>query len=459
MKKIFHIFLGAGLLLTAVLLLSSRETAVSAQTPQSPTGGTPTLTATEIADGFNDITAIANAGDDRLFIVEQQGTIKILNKNGSVETNNFLDIQSRVRDTAEQGLLGLAFDPDYANNGYFYVNYSYCDGSSCGAYSATTDLYTRISRFQVNDSDLNDGDENSELILMTIQQPYGNHNGGDLHFGSDGYLYIGTGDGGDGGDPENRSQTMTTLLGKMLRIDVSSGGGAPECNHGGGGNYTIPADNPYVSDNDSTCNEIWAAGLRNPWRYSFDRQTGDLYIGDVGQNAWEEVNFTPASSNGGENYGWRCYEGTHTYNTAGCQAAGNYDMPFYDYDHSSGRFSVTGGFVYRGTDSPDLQGYYIFADYGSGDFWLAQNSGGWNVTLATPTDWLEDPNTGSTIRSPVAFGEGCDGELYVADRNGNEIFKLGANAPANDILGVVFDEFVYLPIIIGGSGSPTPTCS
>lgn len=451
MKKVFRIFLGAGLLITAVLLLSSRETAVSAQQPQSPTGGPPTLTATEVADGFNDITVITNAGDDRLFIVEQQGTIKILNKNGSVETNNFLDIQDRVQNASnsEQGLLGLAFDPDYENNGYFYVNYNYCI-STCAAFGSTPNLYTRISRFTVNDSDPNDADASSELILMTIQQPYGNHNGGDLHFGPDGYLYIGTGDGGSGGDPGNRSQTMTTLLGKMLRIDVSSGGGAPECNHGGGGNYSIPADNPYVSDNDSTCNEIWAVGLRNPWRFSFDSETGDLYIGDVGQNLYEEVNFTPASSTGGENYGWRCYEGTHAYNTSGCQPIGSYDMPFYDYHHNDFGYSVTGGFVYRGTGSPSLQGYYIFADYGDANFWLAKNDGGWTIEI---------PVTLSGIGSPVAFGEGCDSELYVADRAGNEIFKLGSAAVDTGLLGVVFTDFVYLPIVIGGSGSPAPTCS
>ena len=270
---------------------------------------------------------------------------------------------------------------------------------------------------------------------MTVQQPYGNHNGGDLKFGPDGYLYIGLGDGGDGGDPDNYSQSMDELLGKMLRIDVdSSGGGSPECNFGGGGNYSIPADNPYVSDNDSTCNEIWASGLRNPWRYSFDRSTGDLLIGDVGQGAREEVDYQPASSNGGENYGWRCYEGTLDFNLSGCGPAGNYEVPFYEYGRSDG-IAVTGGFVYRGTEYLTLQGYYFFADYGFGNFWISNNNGSnWTTTKI---------GTLTGIGNPSAFGEDSAGELYVADLSGGEIFKLGTSDPQP-----VLDMFVYLPLIL-----------
>lgn len=202
-------------------------------------------------------------------------------------------------------------------------------------------------------------DPDSEVILLTANQPFANHNGGDVHFGPDGYLYTGLGDGGSGGDPQNYSQTPTSLLGKMLRIDVNSG--TP---------YAIPPTNPFVGST-AVANEIWALGLRNPWRFSFDRLTGDLWIGDVGQNEWEEVDFQPASSAGGENYGWRCYEGNAPYNTTGCGAVGNYVAPVAVYANTSSLgCSITGGYVYRGSQYPDLYGYYLYTDYCSGRIWV-----------------------------------------------------------------------------------------
>ena len=246
------------------------------------------------AGGFTRPVDIVNAGDSRLFIVEQRGIIKIIDGNGQVLSTPFLDIDARVGSQGnEQGLLGLAFHPDYANNGFFYVNYTNNSGD------------TRIARFKVSADNPNVADPNSEKLLLPVDQPYSNHNAGDLTFGPDGYLYFGLGDGGSGGDPQNNGQTATAYLGKMLRIDVDNGDP-----------YAIPPTNPF-KDTDFYLDEIWATGLRNPWRFSFDRLTGDLWIGDVGQDAWEEIDFQPASSTGGENYGWRCYEGNHVYSMSG----------------------------------------------------------------------------------------------------------------------------------------------
>lgn len=359
---------------------------------------------------FNDPVDIANAGDDRLFIVEQQGIIRVTPlDSGSTSAPTFLNIIDRVNDNgSEMGLLGLAFHPQYASNGYFYVNYTYGTGQ----------LYTRISRFSVT-ADPNVADPNSELVLLQIVQPYTNHNGGDLNFGPDGYLYIGMGDGGDGGDPQNYGQTLTTLLGKMLRIDVDpTGGNAPDC--GSGNNYSIPADNPFVGV--TGCDEIWAYGVRNPWRFSFDSLTGDMYIGEVGQNAWEEIDFQPVSSSGGENYGWRCYEGNHPYNTNGCSTnPDDYAWPILEYSHSLG-LAVTGGYVYRGSQYPFLKGYYIYGDYITRNMWAAtpDGGGGWiNIVLPDVTG------------SPSSFGEDAYGELYVAYHGSSgRIYRIQENTPA-----------------------------
>ncbi|MFT5166269.1 MAG: glucose/arabinose dehydrogenase [Saprospiraceae bacterium] len=354
------------------------------------------ITLVQFATGFTAPVHIVNAGDERLFIVERFGKIKIIDEAGATLATPFLDISSQVNTNPnERGLLGLVFHPDYTNNGYFYVNYTRNDGD------------TRISRFSVDATDSNIADQSSETIIMEIAQPFWNHDGGNLVFGPDGYLYIGTGDGGDGGDPGNRAQNPQNLLGKMLRIDVDNG--TP---------YGIPADNPFVNDV-NTLDEIWAIGLRNPWRYSFDRETGDLWIGDVGQGQWEEIDFEPANSGGGFNYGWRCYEGNANYNTSGCGSASDYMAPILDYNHSGfTHCSVTGGFVYRGCDNPDLKGHYIYADYCSGRFWsiVSDGAGGWN-----------DQQVGSFPGYDIStFGEDVNGELYTARLTNGRIYKINS---------------------------------
>ncbi len=351
------------------------------------TAQSPKIALEIVAGGFDRPVDIANAGDDRLFIVEQDGIIRIIGADGQALSTPFLNIDARVGSSGnEQGLLGLAFHPDYAGNGFFYVNYTNTNGD------------TRVSRFRVSGNP-NIADPNSEKILLSIDQPYSNHNGGDLAFGPDGYLYIGLGDGGSGGDPQNSGQTATTFLGKMLRIDVDNGNP-----------YAIPPDNPFA-DEDFFLDEIWAYGLRNPWRFSFDRLTGDLWIGDVGQDAWEEINFQPAGSAGGQNYGWRCYEGNVAYNTSGCQGLATMTPPVAAYSHSgSVGCSVNGGYVYRGQDFPALHGFYFYSDYCSGRFWTLKpnGQGGW-VSLEA----LNGANN-----TFVSFGEDKDGELYVSALNG-----------------------------------------
>jgi glucose/arabinose dehydrogenase len=308
----------------------------------------PRLNLEVITSGLVQPLDIAHAGDDRLFIVEQVGRVRIVAPGGIVLSTPFLDITDRVNTAAwERGLLGIAFSPDYASDGAFYVNYTGSDGG------------TRISRFRVS-ADPNVANPASEEVLLSVAQPFNNHNGGCLRFGPDGYLYIGLGDGGSFGDPGNRSQNPANLLGKMLRLDVS-----------GPGTYAIPPDNPFATDPD-TLAEIWHLGLRNPWRFSFDRLNGNLWIGDVGQNAFEEVNLQPASSSGGENWGWRCYEADAPYNTSGCSASAAYDAPVFVYPHATGGRSVTGGVVYRGEDQHNLFGHYVLADYVSGRWWTLQ---------------------------------------------------------------------------------------
>jgi len=438
----------AGLFVLVVGWLNG--TAVSAQpiiAPEAPSGGV-SLTVSAVESGFTQPVDIANAGDDRLFIVEQPGVIRIIDADGNMLPNPFLDINTLVDSEThpERGLLGLAFHPDYPSTPYFYVNYTAVSGGGD----------TIIARYTVS-SDPNVADPNSAVEILRIDQPNGNHNAGDLNFGpQDGYLYIAMGDGGGAGDTGDghtdgigNAQDMTKLLGKVLRINVDGDSGlAPDCGTVNGGTppYTIPTDNPFTAGGDGICNEIWASGLRNPWRVSFDQETFDYYIADVGQSAWEEVNFQPASSTGGENYGWRCYEGNVTYNTANCSDISNYDFPFDVYPHGSGSDSgnaITGGFVYRGSDYPSLDGIYIYADFGSSNFWLAQNSGGWNIT----------PLGGSGVSNPSTFGEGCDGELYVASHSGT-IYKIQSGSGAK-VEGTALDQFVYLPLVFGGNSGLT----
>lgn len=356
---------------------------------------------------------IANAGDERLFIVEQTGIIKVTSLIPGAPASVFLDISDRVTEVDEKGLLGLVFHPDYANNGYFYVNYTR---------RIDNILYTNIARFQVT-ADKNVADKASEFIILRVVQPYENHNAGDLAFGEDGYLYVSLGDGGSGGDPQNRSQNPAILLGSMLRLDVDGGGLAPDCGEVPA-NYTIPADNPYVSDNDEKCNEIWAIGLRNPWRFSFDAQFHDLYIGDVGQNAREEVDFQPAGM-GGLNYGWRCYEGNLPFNLTGCNPDTSvYTFPIDDYGRENGRCAVTGGFVYRGSNYPAMTGHYFYGDYCSGEIWSMQTD--------PPGPFPKTTHQDSTFNIST-FGEDAFGELYLADRSGGKIYRLQDD-----------DEAVYL---------------
>lgn len=333
-----------------------------------------------------------HAGDDRLFVVEQDGLIKIISANGTIETLPFLDIDDRVRSTGnEQGLLGLAFHPDYANNGYFFVNYINNLGN------------TVIARFSRDGSNPSIADPNSEVIILSFNQPASNHNGGELAFGADGYLYISSGDGGGAGDQDNNSQNLGNLLGTLLRIDVNNSNTTNP--------YAVPADNPFTAIS-AASDEIWSYGLRNPWKFSFDRSTNDLWIADVGQNTREEINLTPAPDSGGLNYGWRCYEGNNAFNTSGCPSSSSLTFPVSEYAHSQGRCSITGGYVYRGSKYPNFEGLYFFADVCSQDIgYLRFENNSWNSTFENFSE------------SWVAFGEDINGELYVSSLSGN-IYKL-----------------------------------
>lgn len=342
-----------------------------------------------VVDGIPRLTYLTHAFDERLFVTQQQGRIQVL-VDGQVAAAPFLDITDRVGvNASEQGLLSVAFHPNYPENGFFYVNYTDANGD------------TVVSRFQVGD-DPDRADPASETVLLNIEQPYGNHNGGQLQFGPDGYLYIGMGDGGSGGDPEGHGQNPNTLLGALLRLDVDQGDEEAA--------YAIPPDNPYVDDENGR-NEIWAIGLRNPWRFSFDRLTHDLYIADVGQQQYEEVNFAPAGHPGGLNYGWNIMEGLHCYGSSTCNTEGLV-QPVAEYDHGQG-CSITGGYVYRGGQFPELAGNYFFGDFCSGLIWSLFNTGdGWQQTVVAQSDL-----------NITSFGEDAAGELYVVTQGG-EIYQI-----------------------------------
>ena len=357
-----------------------------------------TIAIPEFATGLSGPVEITHAGDSRLFVVQQSGAIRILNADGTLKPNNFLTLtNSTISTGGERGLLGLAFHPQYASNGYFYVNYTRAgDGA------------TVIARYAV-DPNNPDAALPTGTVLLTVSQPFTNHNGGTIKFGPDGYLYIGMGDGGSGGDPGNRAQNINENLGKMLRINVDLPNGNVL--------YTNPADNPFVGVDGN--DEIWAVGLRNPWKFSFDRVSGDLWIADVGQNAVEEINHVAATA-AGLNYGWKCYEGNAVY-TPGCANPNTtYTYPVATYPHSGGACSITGGYVYRGSAYPGLVGKYFFADLclnrvGMVD--TATNAIAYSATFSTG-------NPNNTSFSWTSLGEDVNGELYIASASLGKIYRI-----------------------------------
>lgn len=356
-----------------------------------------------VASGFSAPVGIRHAGDGsgRLFIIEQAGRIQILD-DGVVGSTPFLDITDLVASGGELGFLGVAFHPDYETNGLFYVNYT----RSAGGGEETV-----VARYTVSAGDPNVADEASALTILVINQPFSNHNGGDLHFGPDGYLYIGMGDGGDW----STAQDMSNLLGKMLRIDVD--GGSP---------YAIPPDNPFVDD-PAIRDEIWASGLRNPWRWSIDRQTGDLLIGDVGEGDWEEMSFG-AFGAAGLNFGWPCREGNHDFQPQFCDGSQTLEDAFFEVNHSTGACSIIGGYVYRGTAIPGLVGHALFHDWCSGESWFARQTapGVWDIT---PWDTLPGFNS-------VGYGEDEAGEIYIT--SGDVISRLESPSA---VQGIFIDGF------------------
>ncbi len=380
--KIFYVFLS--------ILLFSFELRAQSEAKLNP-----------VLSGFSEPTDLTCPfdGTDRLFVAEKAGRIKIIQNDVMIGT--FLDIRDKVSSNSERGLLGIAFHPDYRENGYIFISYT--------GLGPDNDFNSYISRFQVLNSDANQLDINSEEEILIVNQPYANHNGGNIEFGPDGFLYIGFGDGGSGGDPKGSGQNLNSYLGKILRIDVNGSTDSTA--------YAIPSDNPFIDDLNIK-KEIWAYGLRNPWKFSFDRMTGDLWIGDVGQSDREEISVIP-SGVGGLNFGWRCFEGELTFGN--CSSI-NHEEPVYTYARpdkqacSNPQFcgkSVTGGYVYRGTENPALLGKYFFADYASNQVWSYSVENGL-------VERLEDIGNASKIST---FGENQDGEIYIVSLSGT-IYKL-----------------------------------
>ena len=375
------------LLLSLLSLILSCNDAPSAS--KNPSSAFPEIQLASVAKGLNQPLGLFHAGDGRLFIVEQGGTIRIW-QNGALLEKPFLDVRERVTSGGEKGLLGLAFHPKFSENRRFFVNYT----------SPTDGLHTVISEFKVGDQP-NEADKNSERILLTVPQPFANHNGGDIVFGPDGFLYIGMGDGGSRNDPHGNGQNLAALLGKMLRIDVEQ--------KGEGKQYGIPADNPFVGRANAAA-EVWAYGLRNPWRFSFDGTTGLLYAGDVGQDTREEIDVIRK----GRNYGWNVMEGTIC--TPGVHPTCDkslFEPPIIDYPRSEG-ITVIGGYVYRGKAIPGLAGAYLYGDFGSGRVWALRYDG----KAVTAQGLLLE--SGKAISS---FGEDAQRELYLIDYGG-EVFRI-----------------------------------
>ncbi|MEO7044110.1 MAG: PQQ-dependent sugar dehydrogenase, partial [Ferruginibacter sp.] len=364
-----------------------------------------------VITGLSNPVDVVNAGDSKLYIAQQNGLIRIWN---GTSLSTFLDISSVITPSAggEPGLLSLAFHPSYSTNGYLFVWYT----NNTGAVT--------LARYKRNATDVNKADLASGQVLLSITKPgspyFKNHNGGKLNFGPDGYLYVGTGDGGDGGDPFNNAQNGASFLGKMLRLDVNSFATAAPF-------YNIPATNPYQVTADGIADEIFDFGLRNPWRWSFDRSTGDMWIGDVGQGAWEEVNYISAGTASGLNFGWNCREGLHAY---GAACAGSFTDPIFEYNHTNatGGFAITGGYVYRGPDQPSLTGYYVTADYVSGNIWIMKPNGLGGA--------ISNLQTGSAVGNIASFGEGADGTLYAIQRPTGTIYKV----IVTNVLPVTFSD-------------------
>lgn len=380
----------------------------------------PSLSYRRLITGLSAPLEIASApdGSGRLFVVQKVGSVKVFDKSYNL-LGDFITV-SGVSINGERGLLSMTFHPDYKNNGFFFVYYTTLLGD------------IEISRYKVS-SDPNKADTTTRKIIITIpHRVAANHNGGKISFGQDGYLYFATGDGGNGGDPPNNAQNGRVLLGKMLRIDVNNS--TPPLN------YSIPPDNPYANDT-TIADEIWAMGLRNPFRWSFDRRTYDIWIADVGQGVKEEINFRKAGATKGINYGWRCYEGKSNYNLNGCKTPDQYTPPIFDYLHNltTGGSSVTGGYVYRGSEYPSLNGYYIFADYISNNQWMIYDSSNTKVMKQ---------QTGTFPRNIAGFGEGEDGTLYACSLTEGAVYKIeavtGVQVNILDITGTVRYNLAYL---------------
>ncbi|WP_294224988.1 PQQ-dependent sugar dehydrogenase [uncultured Chryseobacterium sp.] len=348
------------------------------------------ITLEEFATGLTAPVEMVNANDARMFVVQQNGIIKILQANGTVNSTNFLNISSKITYGGERGLLGLAFHPQYPTNGYFFVYYNDTGGN------ITVARYTRSS----TNPDV--ADPSTEKIILNVPKPFDNHNGGSIHFAPDGYLWVVTGDGGSGGDPNNNAQNKNSLLGKLLRLDINATGA-----------YNIPAGNPFVGIDGA--DEVWAYGLRNAWKFNFDTVSGNVMIADVGQGQIEEINRMPLTQ-AGINYGWRCYEGNSAYNTTGCAAQSTMTFPVAAYDHSGGKCSITGGYVYRGTQYPALQGRYFFADYCSTQ-----------IGSLNPDDSITW-SAASTGNNFSTFGVNNQNELFVAAVNSGKIFRVTTSA-------------------------------
>jgi glucose/sorbosone dehydrogenase len=391
-------FVAYGCLLSLIIvynpLLAAAQTATATPTATPTPLVWPQLTLIGTINGFSAPVHITSArdGSGRLFVVQQSGTIRIV-KSGVPQPTPFVDISGRISCCGERGLLSVAFPPNYSQRQHFYVYYTNAAGNIV------------VARHGLISADVADPSTEAATSILTIAHPtFSNHNGGQLAFSpTDGFLYLGTGDGGSGGDPNNNAQNPNALLGKILRIDVESGAST----------YVIPPTNPVIPGATNPVNEIWALGVRNPWRFSFDRQTSDLLIGDVGQGNYEEVDFQPASSTGGQNYGWNIMEGFHCYNATTCNMTG-LTLPVVEYDHSQGDCSITGGFIYRGTQFPRMRGVYFYGDYCSGRIWGLQHTGTtWQSTLLYDAPF-----------NVTTFGEDEAGEIYVNNYNGGAISML-----------------------------------